>query len=251
MTVKLVDAFGQMLEEEMARRGVEVEFGVTTENLPLVLEEMVTVELMAQEAVRRGYAKEPAVAAALAWQERRALAEELQERLFAPLEASQQDIMQYFTQHRDEFGYGLKVQWMVLADTLLGRALLDSVNAGVDFAGLARRHSLDTTITPATFLRRSVGMALNWSLADEEAVFALRPGQVSGIINLPKGCQLVKVLERKRIVDVVTYNDAVHEYISGALTLDKQRAARDSLISELRKAAKVELTPEAYFRQAD
>jgi hypothetical protein len=61
----------------------------------------------------------------------------------------------------------------------------------------------------------------------------------------------VKVLERKRIVDVVTYNDAVHEYISGALTLDKQRAARDSLISELRKAAKVELTPEAYFRQAD
>lgn len=249
LTTDLIDAFGANLEDEMAKRGVDVSFSVTTDNLPMVLDEMTTVELLAQEAVRRGFARDRHVQSQLSWLTRKLLAEELQSRLFAPLEAAESEVLNYFGQHRDEFGYGLKVQWMILADTVTGRQLLDSLRAGADFAALARRHSLDSSIAPSTFLRRSVGMALNWSLADEEALFALSPGQFSHVIKLPKGCQIVKVLDKKRIVDNVVYNEAVAEYIRGALTIDKQRSARDSLLAQLRQVAKIEYRPQAYFEQ--
>jgi hypothetical protein len=155
--------------------------------------------------------------------------------------------MGYFTQHRDEFGYGLKVQWMMLPDTATALLLLDSLTQGAEFAPLARRHSLDTSLAPPTYLRRSVGMALNWNLAEEEAVFALQPGQVSAPIKLPRGCQLVKVLQRVRLVDNVTFNEAVQEYIGSALLFDRQQAAKDSLVGALRGAATIELHPEAYL----
>ncbi|MBM3314992.1 hypothetical protein FJY71_04010 [candidate division WOR-3 bacterium] len=250
VTAELVDAFGANLEEEMAKRGIDVDFSVNTENVQEILDELVTFELVAQEAVRRGLDKDPTIAARMAWMQRKILAEELLSRTFAPLEPTDGDVMAYFTRHRDEFGDGLKVQWMILPDTAAALMMLDSLSQGAQFAALARRHSLDTAIAPPSYLRRSVGMAMNWSLAEEEAVFALQPGQVSAPIKLPRGCQLVKLLERVRIVDNVAYNEAVQEYIAGALLLDRQRAAKDSLVASLRTGAKVELMPEVYLGSA-
>lgn len=247
ITALLVDAFGRNLEEEMAKRGVEVNFEVNVHNIQEILDEMATFELVALEAVRRGLDRDPDIAARLAWTQRKILAEELLSQVFAPLQPNQGDVMAYFTQHRDEFGVGLKVQWMLLPDTAFALMILDSLAQGTDFVALARRHSLDTSIAPPTHLRRSVGMALNWNLADEEAVFALAPGQVSRPIRLPKGCQLVKVLQRVRLVENVIFNETVQEYIGTALLLERQRQAKDSLVASLRSRTKIELMPEAYL----
>jgi peptidyl-prolyl cis-trans isomerase C len=250
ITSGLVDAFGANIEEEMAKRGVDVSFEVNAQNVREILDEMVTFELVALEAVRQGLDRDPDIMARLAWMQRKILTEEVLRRAFTPLAPTEAEVMAYFTQHRDEFGQGLKVQWMVLPDTTTALMLLDSIRAGADFAALARRHSLDTAIAPGTYLRRSVGMALNWSLADEEAVFALQPGQVSRPIPLPRGCQLIKVLQRIRLVDNVTYNEAVQEYIRSVLQLDRQRAVKDSVVASLRSRARVELEPELYLGAA-
>jgi peptidyl-prolyl cis-trans isomerase SurA len=76
------------------------------------------------------------------------------------------------------------------------KALQDSLKAGVDFAALAQRHSQDPGSAPrggdlGWFSRR------RWVQPFDEAVFQLKPGQVSGIIRTPFGYHLAKVTETR------------------------------------------------------
>jgi len=93
---------------------------VTPENLPKVIEHMVTVSLLAQEALRRGLLKDPEVQARLAWIERMYLTSELTERLTTGIEPSSAELLDYYQAHKEEFCVGLKLMLMVLPDT--GRA---------------------------------------------------------------------------------------------------------------------------------
>ncbi|MEO0079583.1 MAG: peptidyl-prolyl cis-trans isomerase [candidate division WOR-3 bacterium] len=223
---------------------------VTSENLPKVLEHMVTVSLLSQEAVRRGLLKDPEVLARLAWIERMFLTSELTERLTSGIEPSNAELFDYYKAHQEEFSVGLKLMLMVLPDSIVAEQTRAELVAGADFVKLAKERSRDTSMLHLPgYPTRGIGDALGWRLKDEEAVFSLRPGEVSPVIPSAAGYQIVKVVERKRITDTPRFNEAAQLYIKEALTRQRSQTVVDSLVTALRSKAKVELRPEVYFQK--
>jgi len=81
------------------------------------------------------------------------------------------------------------------------QALIDSLQSGVDFAGLAKRHSQD----PGSAAQGGdLGLVRRGQFVREfeTAVFALTDGQISGIVETEFGFHIIQLLERR--------GDAVH-----------------------------------------
>ena len=222
---------------------------VTPSNLPKILDRMVSVALLAEEAIRRGLLKEEKILSGLAWTERMYLAGALASRIAETAEPGSGEVVEYFQKHRDEFGLGLKMMLMVLSDSILAEQTLAELKAGADFAKLARQRSMDTSlITVPGYPTRGVGMSLGWSLVNEEAVFSLKPGEVSPVLPTMVGYQIVKILEKKQLVESPTLNEATQLYLASALKEERRRQVMDSLLTSLREKAKVTLKPEEYSR---
>lgn len=222
---------------------------VTPTNLPKILDRMVTVSLLADEAVRRGLLKDEKVISGLAWVERMYLASELASRIADSSEPTPTEVLSYFQEHKAEFGTGLKMQLMVLPDSAYAEQTVLELKAGADFLRLARERSMDTSfINVPGYPTRGVGLSLGWSLADEERVFSLKPGEVSPVLATQLGYQIVKVLERKTINDNPTLSEMTQMYIAEALKEQRRRQALDSLLNSLRSRARIVLKPEEYSR---
>jgi parvulin-like peptidyl-prolyl isomerase len=85
----------------------------------------------------------------------------------------------------------------ILVDTSSeAERILAQLQAGADFAALARAHSQDTSTRETGgdlgFFPRGILVAPEV----EEAAFALQPGQVSGVVSSALGYHLVQVVER-------------------------------------------------------
>jgi peptidyl-prolyl cis-trans isomerase SurA len=103
-------------------------------------------------------------------------------------------------------------------------ALLDSLKAGVPFEDLARRHSQDPGSAPQGgdlgLVRRGLFVK-----EFESAVFGLKEGQVSDIVETEFGMHIIQLLERR--------GDAVHpRHI--LLRIERTQASEDSAIAFLR-----------------
>lgn len=78
---------------------------------------------------------------------------------------------------------------------LKAKAVLDSIRAGGDFADFAKRYSADATAAN--------GGDLGWSKRGdfvpefEEALFSLKPGQVSDVVKTQFGYHIIQLLERR------------------------------------------------------
>ncbi len=233
---------------DYAAEQLRVEVSIT--NLPKILDRMVSVSLLAEEAVRRGLLKDERVASGLAWVERMFLAQEIIDQITETVQPTLSEVTAYFSKHKDQFTWGLKLNLMVLPDSILAEQTLAEIKSGADFIKLARARSLDTSvITIPGYPTRGIGMSLGWRLADEEAVFELKPGEVSKVLSTPVGYQLVKVVEKKRITDSPSFNEITQLYISEALKTEKRQIVIDSLLNSLREKAKVTLKPESYPRR--
>lgn len=228
----------------------QLRVAVSATNLSKLLDHMVSVSLCAQEAVRRGMLKDEKVVSGLAWLERMYLAQELVNRSTETIAPPLSEIAAYFSEQRDQFTWGLKIMLMVLPESILAEQTLAELKSGADFAKLARERSLDTsTINFPGYPTRGIGMSLGWSLADEEAVFALAPGGVSKVISTPVGYQLVRVVEKKRITDSPSFNEITQFYISEALKAQKRQLLMNRLLDSLRQRGKIVLKPEAYQKR--
>lgn len=224
---------------------------VSRDNISELLDHMVTVTLLAQEAVRRGMLKDPATAAKLAWVERVFLASEMAQSLATGRKPTSGEILEYYNSRKDDFAHGLKLMLMVLRDSLVAEQTRAELLAGADFRRLALERSLDTSMLSVPgYPTRGVGMSLGWDLAAEEAVFDLKPGEVSRVIASPVGYQLVKLVEKKRVTDNPVFNEITQMYVEEALKTSRNRAAMDSVLSSLRAGVKIELNPDAYFDKA-
>jgi peptidyl-prolyl cis-trans isomerase SurA len=76
------------------------------------------------------------------------------------------------------------------------QALLDSLVAGADFAGLAQRHSDDPGSAP---LGGNLGLVRRGQFVKEfeSAVFGLNEGQTSGIVETELGMHIIQLMERR------------------------------------------------------
>jgi parvulin-like peptidyl-prolyl isomerase len=119
-------------------------------------------------------------------------------------------------------------------------AIQAELEQGEDFAILATRYSQDDSAGSGGdlgFFARGKMVA-----PFEEAVFALEPGQVSGVVQTVFGLHLIKLEQRQppRPVELDEAREQVRDYLLGV----KQRQAEEEEIQALRATAKIEiLTP--------
>ncbi|MFO7676556.1 MAG: peptidylprolyl isomerase [bacterium] len=225
-------------------------FVVTRENLPKILDKWVSNSLMYQEAARRGLRDEPKTKVYLQRLERDYLVNELLRKLTDGVTVGQAEMLDYFNAHRDEFAEEVKIMRIVLGDSLLAVQTLDEVRRGGDFKRLARERSQDQLLPggeESSFLPRGFGDPRGGGDPKlEEAIFALGRGEVSDVIASQEGFQVIKLVDRRKVKAEVSFADA-QGYIQAVLAYRKGEAAVDSLLSELRRGASIELRPDAYF----
>jgi parvulin-like peptidyl-prolyl isomerase len=223
-------------------------------NLRQILDKWVSNSLMYQEALRRGLNKKPSVIRHLKRLEHDYLVNELLEELTADARVSAADVMAYYNLHRDEFSYEVKIQRIIVPDSMLAVQTLADIKAGADFTKLAKERSRDMLLEggqESRYFARDVGdprMGGDPNLA--EVIFALAPGQVSDVVKTQEGYQVVKLVDRKKVKAETSLADA-KDQIEAVLNYRRSQALVDSILSELRARAKIEVKPDAYFAEPD
>lgn len=149
-------------------------------------------------------------------------------------------IENYYLLHQDDFKVGdqVKLRMIVLSksstdDTAARRRadeILDDLKKGASFDQLASVYSQDPEQQKSDWIESSV---LRKELAG--AVATLKPGQMSGVVETPDNCYIVR-LDDRRPTHVKPLND-VRESIEDTLRAQEQKAAGDRWIQSLKKKA--------------
>ena len=219
---------------------------VDRENLPRILDKWVANSLMYQEAIKRGLRDDPETKLYLERIERDYLVNQLLQKLTAAVSVSQTELLDYYNAHKDEFSYEVKIMRIVLPDSMMAERTLAEIRAGGDFKKLARERSQDRLLEAgqeSNYIPRGIG---GGDPTLEEAIFALRKGEVSDVLSSQEGFQIIKLVDRKKVKGEVSFAEK-KTYIDAVLGYRKGEALVDSLLTELRAGAEIELRPDAYF----
>ncbi len=117
------------------------------------------------------------------------------------------------------------------------KLLAQARRQGADFAALARRHSQDDSAASGGDL----GFVSRGTMVGpfEQAAFALRPGELSGVVQTIFGYHLLRAEERREAEPIP--ESEVREAIAKSLHAEKARAALQDRVQALRQAGRVEL----------
>ena len=116
-------------------------------------------------------------------------------------------------------------------------ALLGRVRGGEDFAALAKKSSEDPGSAAKAGELPAFGRG-QMVPAFEKAAFALKPGEVSGIVESPFGFHIIKVSEK--IPARKAAFPEVKEQLKQQMVQQKRQQAQQSFLNSLRAKAKIE-----------
>jgi peptidyl-prolyl cis-trans isomerase SurA len=140
---------------------------------------------------------------------KRLMIDQIQSARFGEISVNQREVKEFFATFKDslppvpeQIELRQIVKYPRVTDQLKAvargkaQALLDSIARGADFSALAQRHSDDVG---SAANGGKLGLARRGVFVKEfeEAAFALKPGQVSPIVETPFGFHIIKLLDRK------------------------------------------------------
>jgi parvulin-like peptidyl-prolyl isomerase len=222
------------------------DFSVTQENLPLLLDKWINSELLYQEAERQGIAKDEKIKI-----QADQLAKEYIVNAFLKKEATKikvpsSDLLAYFNNHKDDFLSEVKIRRIVLNSPELAQTTLEELKKGADFVKLAKERSIEQVQdqdkgAASRFFSRGIAEP---SL--EEAIFALKPGEISNILETSEGYQIIQLVEKRKVKKDISFAE-VADYIEQILSMQQSRSHIDSIINDLRIKGKFQTFPKVYF----
>ena len=155
---------------------------------------------------------------------------------FAPSEA---DIEKYYADYKAEFQQtaSRRASHILVKDKSTAEKLLAELKAGADFATLAKESSIDTASA-------AVGGDLDWQTQQYVAEFqaaldSLKVGQLSPIVKTQFGYHIIKLTDVRESKQL-TLAEAKQQIVS-QMTQERQTAAYQKLLEDLRKKAKIEI----------
>lgn len=201
------------------------------------LERLVRRELLLQEAEKQKIAERPEVAEQVAALRRdlmvRAL---LQEEVGAKIKLEDKDVQEYFTAHPEEFsGDQVRLRHILVSTEEEARYVLERVKKE-PFEEVAKQVSKDTASA-------SKGGDLDYLRREQmfpdfaKAAFALKPGEVSGVVRTPFGYHIIKLVDRKK-GQPFTY-EQVKEQLRRRLLDERQNQRYQEWVKGLEAAAKI------------
>jgi peptidyl-prolyl cis-trans isomerase C len=225
-----------------------------------ILRQLVQGMVVSELAKKAGFDKRPEIKKQLDFFKDNFLANEfLKTEVADKMTVSEDDMKSYYDTHQDEFKTPEMVRTrhiLIKIDTSASEEdkkkakekakekaedILGRIHAGEDFAKLASDLSDDP-------VSKSKGGDLGFFAKGmmvksfEEAAFALKPGEVSGIVESPFGYHIIKLEERKD--SAIEPYDIAKETINQKLLQDLKRSKVSEFIDKAMKDAGVEIHPE-------
>ncbi len=203
----------------------------------------VEIELLYSEAVRRGLDNDPRIRARFESFEREFLADhltfiELRERI----EVSEEEIAEYFADHRDQYIYEYRVSH-IMVDSREDGVQVQEMLKTRSFTWVANRHSVD----PVARRGGDLGYLTKGNMipAFETVVFDMKPGEVSDIVQSEFGYHIIKLVGTREAQVKVELGD-VRERIMNQLVMRRRHAAYRELIDRLTEDAEVKYFNRGY-----
>ncbi len=220
------------------------ELKVNQENLPFLLEKWINSELLYQEAVRQGLTKDEKLKYQAQQLAKEFIVNALLEQEAKKVKIPSSELLAYFNQYKEDFMNEVKIRRIVLQSEDLAERTLAEIKDGANFSQLAKERSIEQTQDkgePSRFFGRGITEPTL-----EEAIFALKPGEVSEVMQTSEGYQIIQLVEKKPVRKDVSFAE-VADYIESALSLKQSRIMFDSLITDLRSKGKFQTFPEVFF----
>ena len=168
------------------------------------------------------------------------------------VKVSDKEVNQYYRDHQKEFWEDGRVRArhiLFIAERSSSetnrkvklqqaKKVLNEIRKGKDFAELAMEYSEDVSASDGG----DVGFVVRGKMVREfeEAVFDLKPGQISDIVETEYGYHIIKV-EEVVSGNTLTLKDA-KERVTKVLTMEKQKQGYEDWMGELKKAAFIEVS---------
>jgi peptidyl-prolyl cis-trans isomerase C len=178
-------------------------------------------------------------------------------------EPTQEEIVQYYEDHKGEFGYNefARASHILVPTEEDARRVRSELDAGADFGELALKYSMDPMSrdgggrVPHVILPQQGLQGLGMLPEFTTAVFSMEPGQVSAPVRTAKGYHIIRVDERGTDY-VLPFEDARDDVIA-RVRMEKRQNVQGTLVAELKTKYNVvyvtdlgTLKPEDLFRLA-
>jgi peptidyl-prolyl cis-trans isomerase C len=207
----------------------------------LFLDELVTRELLMQEARKLGLDQNDAIRdRAQRYREQLILDELLKDRIKAKVELTSEELDAFYEQHSQELLTPLKVRvsQMLLPNISAAKDLEKQINQGGHFAQFAQRYSIDGKT-------KANGGDLGPYRKDlvvpevDAVVHTLKPGFISAPIKTEAGYYLVMTTPLEK--EIIQADVAVRERLRQELLNEKRRKRFDGVIADIRAKATIRL----------
>jgi peptidyl-prolyl cis-trans isomerase C len=215
------------------------------------LDEMITRELLMQEARRRGIDQSESIRErAQRFKEQLILDELLKEKIKTQVELSKEELDAYYAAHARELLAPLKAQvWiMLLPNVFAAKDLKKQVESGGDFAKFAQRYSIDEKTKPKGGdlgpYRKGIAPP-----DVEEMIPTLKIGQVSDPIKTDAGYYIVKLSPLDK--ETLEADSATRERLRQELLAEKRRKRLEDVVSSLRAKATIRLADASRYVMED
>ena len=203
------------------------------------LNDLVTQELLIQEAKSRGIDKQKEIKDAIDEFKKQVMIRQLVKDETRGITIDPAEITAFYDRYKKEFAspQEVKVSEIVVASEAVAKEILIGLLQGGDFAAVAKERSA----APSASSGGSVGLVKKGDKFDKynEVISMLEVGQVSQIFKGPDGFYIVKVDERKG--GTVPSMNEVYEQIKDGLLQQKATARIQELTDKIRREAKVEI----------
>lgn len=224
---------------------------LTKENISALIDKWINTELIYQEAKRRRLDRDETLKIQLKQLEKEMVVNKLLEQEMDKITVSRQEIFDYFTKHKEDFLNEVKISRIVLYDENLANKVLTQLMAGSDFKTLAQDVSQDRVLekgAESKYFARGVGdPRAGGDPALEEAIFALKIGEISNVIKSQEGYQIIKLIDKKKVKKDITLAE-VEEYINSIIQYRKSREMLDTIIANLKTKTKITQNPDVFFK---
>lgn len=203
------------------------------------LEELITRELLLQEAKKRGLDRDRTLVERVErFKERSILDNLMKEEVDARVTVTQDEIKAFYAVHSESFTAPreARVSHILVKTEADALDLKKRLNEGEDFAGLARKVSLDLA---TRYKGGDLGVIKPGQMVPqfEQAVRNLKVGDISPPVSTQFGYHLIKLNDRT--AGTVQSFDETKDLVKDQLLLEKKRKRFDELVASLRAKAKL------------
>lgn len=224
---------------------------LTPEVINSLIDKWVNTELIYQEAKRRGLDKNETLQVQLNQLVKELIVNKLLESEMDKINVSRQEIFDYFTKHKEEFLYEVKIARIVLLDESLAYRIHRQLQAGADFNEMAKNFSQDRVLekgAESKYFSRGVGdPRVGGDPNLEEIIFALNKNEISDVVRTQEGYQIVKLLDKQKVKKDVVLAD-FEEYINSIIAYRKSREMLDSILVGLKAKTPITQNPDLFFK---